>query len=214
MDANRKCLYYLPMPEKIQELSDDEVIRRVLDGETDAFERLVERHRNEVFRLVAKHVPSDDVESVAHDAFVRAYLSLGTFGRRSDFRHWLSRIALRASYDYWRERYRSRETPLASLGEDETEWLERLSADEAGRRSSDEASSREARLLLARAMDRLSPEDRLVLELVHIEERPVKEAAELLGWSVANVKVRAFRSRRKLRSILEKMLDKRLGRKT
>ena len=155
-----------------------------------------------------KHVPGQDVESVAHDAFVRAYLSLGTFGRRGDFKHWLSRIALRTAYDYWRERYRSRETPLASLGEDEAQWLEHATADQAGQRNLDEAASREARQVLAKAMDRLSPEDRMVLELVHIEERPVKEAAEILGWSVANVKVRAFRSRKKLRSILEKMLDR------
>jgi RNA polymerase sigma-70 factor, ECF subfamily len=197
------------MPEKNPEPSDDEIIRRVLDGETNAFERLVERYRDQVFRIVTKHVRGDDVEGVAHDAFVRAYLSLGTFGRRGDFKHWLSRIAIRTSYDYWREKYRSRETPLASLGEDEAAWLERVTADQAGRRSLDEASSREARELLERAMDRLSPEDRMVLELVHIEERPVKEAAALLGWSVANVKVRAFRSRKKLRSILEKMLEKR-----
>ena len=202
-------MYHVRMLEKNPEPSDDEIIRRVLDGETNAFERLVERYRDHVFRIVTTHVRGDDVESVAHDAFVRAYLSLGTYGRRADFKHWLSRIALRASYDYWRERYRSRETPLASLGEDEAAWLEHVTADQAGRRSLDEASSREARELLARAMDRLSPEDRMVLELVHIEERPVKEAADLLGWSVANVKVRAFRSRKKLRSILEKMLEKR-----
>jgi RNA polymerase sigma-70 factor (ECF subfamily) len=199
--------------EKKTEPDDDEIIRRILHGETNAFEYLVERYRDEVFRIVTRHVPAEDVESVAQDAFVRTYLSLGTYGRKSDFKHWLTRIALRTSYDYWREKYRSRETPLASLGEDESQWLEHLSADEAGRKSLDEAASREARELLARAMDLLSPEDRLVLELVHIEERPVKEAAEILGWSVANVKVRAFRSRRKLRSILEKMLNKRLGRK-
>lgn len=200
------------MPEKNPEPSDDEIIRRVLDGDTNAFERLVERYRDHVFRIVMRHVPGNDVESVSHDAFVRTYLSLATFRRRSDFRHWLSRIALRTSYDYWRERYRSRETPLASLGEDETRWLEHVTADQAGRQSENAASSREARELLARAMDRLSPEDRMVLELVHIEERPVKEIAELLGWSIANVKVRAFRSRKKLRSILEKMLE-RQGRK-
>ena len=47
--------------------------------------------------------------------------------------------------------------------------------------------------------------------IVHIEERPVAEAAELLGRSVANVKVRAFRSRRKLRATLEKLIAERGG---
>jgi len=52
-------------------------------------------------------------------------------------------------------------------------------------------------------MEKLSAEDRAVLELVYLEERPVKEAAELLGWSSVNVKVRAYRSRKKLRAILD-----------
>jgi RNA polymerase sigma-70 factor (ECF subfamily) len=66
-----------------------------------------------------------------------------------------------------------------------------------------------ARDLMMRALALLSPADRAVIELVHLEERPVKEAADMLGWSTANVKVRAHRSRKKLRKILEKMEETR-----
>lgn len=75
-----------------------------------------------------------------------------------------------------------------------------------------EESARHARELLDRALSRLSPEDRMVIEIVHIEERPVKEAAVALGWSAGNVKVRALRARRKLRGILGEMLENRKGR--
>jgi RNA polymerase sigma-70 factor, ECF subfamily len=58
------------------------------------------------------------------------------------------------------------------------------------------------------AMDRLSPEDRMVVELIYLEGLSGKEAADLLGWSVANVKVRAFRSRNKLRKLLSETIKR------
>jgi RNA polymerase sigma-70 factor (ECF subfamily) len=94
---------------------------------------------------------------------------------------------------------------MSSLGEDRAEWLEGTMADESGASFESSESRMMARDVMMRALSRLSPKDRAVIELVHLEERPVKEAAEMLGWSVANVKVRAHRSRRKLRKILEKM---------
>ena len=60
----------------------------------------------------------------------------------------------------------------------------------------------ETKELLEWALNQLSPQDRMVTELVYLEGMKGKEAAELLGWSTANVKVRTFRSRRKLRKLL------------
>ncbi|HEY5133997.1 MAG TPA: RNA polymerase sigma factor [Candidatus Krumholzibacteriaceae bacterium] len=186
-------------------LSDAEIIERVIRGDVDTFECLLERHQTRVFGIVANRVPRRDVEEVAHDAFVRAYTSLARFEGRGDFGAWLSKIAVRACHDYWREIYRRREQPMSDLSEAQLASLARLAADRSNRAHGEDASTHEARSLLAWAMDKLSAEDRAVLELVHIEERPVKEAAELLGWSVVNVKVRAYRSRKKLRAILEKL---------
>jgi RNA polymerase sigma-70 factor (ECF subfamily) len=95
---------------------------------------------------------------------------------------------------------------MSSLSEDQLRGLARAMAGESARSDAVGRTGREARELLAWGMQRLSPEDRAVLELVHIEERPVKEAAELLGWSVVNVKVRAHRSRKRLRAILESLI--------
>jgi RNA polymerase sigma-70 factor (ECF subfamily) len=191
--------------------SDVEIVNRVVHGDADAFECLMDRYQNHVCAIVGRRVPRMDVEEVAHDIFVRAYLSLPSYRAKGDFGSWLSRISVRACCDYWRERYRGRERPMSALTEDQMKWLERVTSEESMRAHADRASLGEAREILAWALDRLSAEDRAVLELVHIEERPVAEAAELLGWSVANVKVRAFRSRRRLRAILEKLIAKRGG---
>ncbi len=186
--------------------SDGAVIERVLGGDVDAFESIMDRYAEHVSRIAGRRVARADVEEVVQDIFVRAYLSLSSYAGKGDFKWWLSKIAVRACFDYWRERYRRRERPLSALTEDQARGLARAVSEEAARSHADGAERGEARELLAWALDRLSPEDRAVLELVHIEERPVAEAAALLGWSTVNVKVRAHRSRKKLRAVLERLI--------
>jgi len=199
------------MRERDSTLRDEEIVARVLEGDVDAFRFLIDRHQARVFGIIGRRVPRHDLEEVAHDAFVRAYTSLPTYERRGDFGSWLSKIAVRACHDHWRERYRRREHPMSELSEEQLRSLARAASDASSRAHSEGTAMRDARTLLSRAMAELSPEDRSVLELVHIEERPVKEAAALLGWSVVNVKVRAHRSRKKLRGILERLMAERGG---
>jgi RNA polymerase sigma-70 factor (ECF subfamily) len=186
--------------------NDTETIRRVLDGDVNAFESLVVRYRALVLKIVQRHVDRGDVEETAQEAFVRAYRSLPTFKGQSHFSHWLSAIAMRTCHDYWRKAYRSREIPLSAITERHQEWLEEVLAAEAGEPSSGGTLQEEAKEFLDWVLTRLSAKDRIVLELIYLEDLPVKEAASLLGWSVANVKVRAFRSRRKLEKLLRGVL--------
>jgi len=188
--------------------SDGEIIDRILGGDVDAFECLMDRYGEHVARIAGRRVPWEDAEEVAQDIFIRAYMSLSSYAGKGEFKWWLSKIAVRACCDFWRQRYKRREKPVSALNEDQAKWLARATSEQSARAHADGAASREARELLAWALGRLSSEDRAVLELVHIEERPVAEAAELLGWSVVNVKVRAYRSRKKLRAILERLMAK------
>ena len=183
--------------------SDEEVIRRVLAGEVDLFVELITRYQQHVSRIVAGHVRRDMVEEVAHDAFVRAYTSLRTFSFRVPFEHWLARIALRSCYDAWRTAAARKELPLGGLGEEEQQWADRLLAAESGERFDDLVRQRETAELLHTALAQLSPENRMVVTLVHLEGHSVREAAKLLGWTSINVKVRAHRARQQLRKILE-----------
>ena len=202
----RRACIIRAMRENAANESDGEAIDRILGGDVDAFECLMDRHGEHVARIAGRRVPREDAGEVVQDIFVRAYMSLSAYAGKGDFKWWLSKIAVRACCDYWRERYRRREQPASTLGEDQAKRLASAMAERSARAHADGAAGGEARELLAWALGRLSPGDRAVLELVHIEERPMAEAAELLGWSVVNVKVRAFRSRKKLRAILEKLL--------
>ncbi|MCJ7599116.1 MAG: RNA polymerase sigma factor [Methyloceanibacter sp.] len=188
--------------------SDGEIIDRILGGDVDAFECLMDRYGEHVARIAGRRVPWEEAEEVAQDIFIRAYMSLSSYAGKGEFKWWLSKIAERACCDFWRHRYKRREKPVSALNEDQAKWLARATSEQSARAHADGAASREARELLAWALGRLSSEDRAVLELVHIEERPVAEAAELLGWSAVNVKVRAYRSRKKLRAILERLMAK------
>jgi RNA polymerase sigma-70 factor (ECF subfamily) len=168
--------------------SDESIVHRVLGGDVDAFELLVERHAPRVRRIVSRNVPRAAAEEVAHDAFVAAYLSLSTYVASHPFERWLVRIALRVCADHWRERAR------ASLAGGST-GLDVVPGPPAPPREDD-------RDLCEWALGRLGREDREVLVLVHVEELGVKECAELLSWSESKVKVRAHRARIRLRRLL------------
>lgn len=185
--------------------ADDEIVHQVVSGDVNAFERLLKRYEAHVLRIVKKHIPFDKLEEVAQDVFVRAYQSLPNFKGDDSFKPWLSTIAVRTCYDFWRKHYRYREIPVSSLSEKHQAWLEQATATRSSQAYDQRDSQQEAREILDWALDRLSPENRMVLELVYLEGYSVKEAASLLGWSVAKVKVRSFRSRKKLHKMIKEM---------
>jgi len=183
--------------------SDTEIVRRVINGDVNAFESLLIRYKDTVLKIVKKHVPYNDVEETIQNVFLRTYQSLPSFRGESGFKQWLSSIAVRTCYDFWRKTYRSREVPMSVLTEKHQNWLEQVITEQSEQAINEKGSQNEARELLDWALGRLSAEDRMVMELVYLEGLSGKEAADLLGWSVANVKIRCFRSRKKLEKILE-----------
>jgi RNA polymerase sigma-70 factor (ECF subfamily) len=190
------------MPDATTSNDDFEIIRRVVDGDVNAFEPLLVKYQKPVFHLVSKHVPQDSVEEIAHEAFVKAYQALPSFKCKSSFKQWLFAIAIRTCYDFWRKAYRTRELPISSLTEKDQRWLEEALAVQSNQVGLEKNAQQEARELLDWALSRLSAKDRMVLELVYLDGHSVKEAADLLGWSITNVKVRSFRARKKLRKLL------------
>jgi len=182
---------------------DMSIIAAVVGGDVDAFGLLLTRYEVPVSSLVAAHVPGEDVAEVAHDAFVRAFKALPGYRPTAPFLNWLTTIALRSCHDFWRARYRCREAPASDLSEDGQQFLEAALAADSREEFDRLASAREAREVLALVLDQLAPLDRLVLTLTSLEERTVGETAEMLGISVPNVKIRAYRARLKLRQFLK-----------
>jgi RNA polymerase sigma-70 factor (ECF subfamily) len=174
--------------------SDEALVADSLGGDDDAFAALVARHKRRVFAAAARFArDGQQVDDLAQEVFVRVFRNLGKFRGDAPFTHWLARITVSACYDFLRKERRGR--AQVSLDGAELELPD-------GRIEAAVAAGR-ARELIAWGMARLAPEEHLILTLAELEERPMREIAELTGWSEANVKVRAFRARQNLKRILE-----------
>jgi len=190
-----------PLPGDRPSREERELVRRIREGETDRFAELIDRHQRHVGRIVARRVPADRVSELVHDVFVKAYLNLAQFSGTVPFDHWLAGIAVRTCYDFWRERTRE-DVPVSALSEAHQRWIEQALSSQSDRRFRDQTAGQEAAEVLEWALRQLSPEHRAVLTLVHLDGYSVRETAQLLGWSLINVKVRAHRARKALRALL------------
>ena len=179
-----------------------ELIKAVRAGDTAAFEPLVRKHQARIFGIARRYARREsEVEDIVQEVFLKAYRKLHTYHGEAPFEHWLSRIAVRTCYDYLRAHQRNREYCFAELSEREEDWLNRATADPGSAREDEEA----AKALVQKLLNMLPPQARMVVTLLDIERRSVKEISELTGWSPSLVKVRAFRARAAMRRLLKRI---------
>lgn len=184
------------------ERTEAELIAAVLSGDSASFEPLIQKYSPRVFATARRYARREsEVEDIAQEVWLKAYEKLNSFRGEAPFEHWLMRLTVRTCYDFLRGHQRNRESSFTDLTESEDDWLERFVA--APDSASDNADA--AKLLVQRVLEKLSPAARLVITLLEIEDRSVKEIAEITGWSVPLVKVRAFRARAEMRKTLAKM---------
>ena len=212
--VKQESLLASPVPVR-EELEDDALVDAVLAGDEAAFESLFSRHSRRIF-TIARHFfrQQDTVEDIVQETFTKAYVSLSSYRRGASFAHWLARIAVNNCYDELRRRQKRGESLFTELSDDDGLWLENTLAPfsfQIHLKDQDHARAAELTDLL---LEKLSPEDRLVLVLLHAEELSVREIAQLTGWSEAKVKIRAFRARAVARRAIKRLLNKRPPSKT
>ena len=184
------------------EPTEPELIAAVLKGDPASFEPLVQKYSPRIFATARRYARREsEIEDIVQEVWLKAFQKLSSFRGEAPFEHWLMRLAVRTCYDFLRGHQRNRETSFSELTDPEDDWLERFVQQPDSASENAEA----ARLLVSRVLDQLSPPARLVITLLEIEDRSVKEIAELTGWSVPLVKVRAFRARAEMRKILAKI---------
>jgi len=179
-----------------------ELIAAVLRGDSASFEPLVQKYSPRVFSTARRYARREsEVQDIVQEIWLKAFQKLKSFRGEAPFEHWLMRLAVRTCFDFLRGHQRNREMTFSDLTDPERDWLDRYgTAPESPHEYTDAA-----RQLVEKILEQLPPAARLIITLLEIEERSVKEIAQLTGWSVPLVKVRAFRARAEMRKVLAKL---------
>ncbi len=168
-------------------------VQKICSGDTQAYQHLMDRHQEQVSRLMWRFSRDPLVhEELVQDVFVEAYLHLRGYQGKAPFEHWLSRVAVRVGYRFWKSEARHRKHQSLTP----EHWSQIGAADT-------HVDAFEAGELLHRLLSQLPPRDRLVLTFRYLEELDVAQTAEKIGWSEAMVKVQCLRARRKLEKMVK-----------
>jgi len=121
------------------------------------------------------------------------------------FTHWVSRIAVTTCIDHLRAQKRRPEYRLADLSETEADLVEATTVNANAVSPDNALASRE---LLFKLLDQLNPSDRMVIQLLDLDQNSIAEVSEITGWNGSLIKVRAFRARRKLQKLFTELKKK------
>jgi RNA polymerase sigma-70 factor (ECF subfamily) len=179
---------------------------RVRRRDQAAARELVDHLYPLVIRIVRSHLPRRVAEEdLAQDIFLKMFTRIEQYQGAVPFPHWVSRIAVTTCIDQLRAQKRRPEFRWADLSENEAEVLDAVMTNEKDVAANDAMASHE---LVHKLLDQLKPDDRMVLQLLDMEQKTIAEIGELTGWNTSLIKVRAFRARRKLRSMFLELQQK------
>lgn len=194
----------------LNNLSDSELVRAAKQGELAAFEELVSRHERQVYTLALRLVQNPhDAQDVTQQTFLSALQGLDGFREEASFGTWIYRIATHAALKVLRKRQGLDTVSLEQATEpgQDTDTIPHPEYIADWRQSPEQlVHLNETRRLLEEALAQLDPKHRVVFLLRDVEGLSVRQTAEALGLTEANVKVRLLRARLQLRELLTRAL--------
>ena len=184
----------------MNKVNDQHYINLVLQGDTRAFATLVDQYKNLVFTLSLKMLQNrEEAEEAAQDAFVKVFKSLNSFKNDAKFSTWVYKITYNNCLDRLKKRKRSRQVfPI-----DEFTDLEVTSLINA----LDTIVENEQKHLIRETLQQLLPEENFLLILYYYDENSLKEISIIMGINENNLKIKLFRTRKKLAAILKRKLE-------
>ena len=166
------------------------IIKEILNGKTEQYEYFLDRYGQQVFVLVDRIVScQEDAEELTQDVFLKAFQQLSSFKAESSFSTWIYRIATNVAISA----VRKKKNDTIRLDESVFFNLSESQVDEALEDESEEQLQR-----LQRAMEKLEADERALVTLYYMEEKPLSEVAFILGMTEGNAKVKLHRIRKKL----------------
>ncbi len=176
---------------------DRELVMQAQKGVSAAFEQLVLRHQQRVTAVVGGILRRrEDIEDVAQQVFLKAYVSIRRFDMRSAFSTWLYKITVNECWDYLRKKKVRPLSYEADLSEEQARHVEQFVSSNI--ETSNPGERAELREIVERLLSDLTDEDRVMLILKEAQGFAVDEIGRMMGLNVNTVKVRLFRARRRL----------------
>ncbi len=180
-------------------------LEQVRQGDEAAARLFMEQLYPLVLKIVRAHLPRrTSEEDLVQMIFMKVFANIDRYSGRAPVEHWVSRIAVNQCLNELKAEKVRPEWRWSDLSEEEQHVLESLASDREVTSAPDALAARD---LLEKLMSGLNPQDRLVIRLLHLEERSVAEVRKMTGWSVPLVKVRAFRARQKLQKMLKQLQE-------
>ena len=175
------------------ELSDQELISSVLEGNDDDYRHIVERYKSLLYTIAVRIVKNEEVaEEVAQDAFIKGFQSLKSFTGKSKLSTWLYRIAFNTAISFKRKA-RIEVTSLT-----DREFMVSSTEDTA-----ESMYDEDRKRYVHQALQRLTAVDASVVTLFYLKEMSMEEISEITGLTISAIKVKLFRSRKKLAKDLQ-----------
>ncbi|HEY5393342.1 MAG TPA: RNA polymerase sigma factor [Hanamia sp.] len=184
----------------MDKVNDQHYINLVLQGDTRAFATLVDQYKNLVFTLSLKMLQNrEEAEEAAQDAFVKVFKSLNSFKNDAKFSTWVYKITYNNCLDRLKKRKRNRQVfPIDEFTDVEvTSLINAL----------DTIVENEQKHLIRETLDQLLPEENFLLILYYYDENSLKEISVIMGINENNLKIKLFRTRKKLAAILKRKLE-------
>ena len=180
--------------------NDQYYINLILDGDTNAFSVLVNRYKDLVFTLTMRMLKNrEEAEEVAQDSFIKAYKSLNRFKGDSKFSTWIYKIAYNTSLDRLKKnRKHYNDVPIDEFTEHQVKTIDN---------ALDNLESKEQTKAIQDCITLLPSEDGFLLTLYYFDEMSLEEISQTVGLTSNNVKVKIFRARKKLATILKNRLE-------
>lgn len=170
-------------------------IQRILEGDIEVFSLLVSKYQNLVFTICSRVFDNrEEAEDIAQESFIKCFQSLKQFKGESKFSSWLYTITYNTCMNHLK--YKKRQTSvedIANITDHEIIEQDQIFA---------KLEQKEQTNLIQQALSKLELDEQMIIQLYYYEELPIKEISSILSLKIENIKIKLFRSRKKLFNIL------------
>jgi RNA polymerase sigma factor (sigma-70 family) len=190
-------------PARTAERARDALLEQIRQCDEDAARTLFNELHPLVLKLVRAYLPRrTSEEDLVQTVFMKIFANLDQYSGKVPLEHWVSRIAVNTCLNQLKAEKVRPELRWADLSEEEQYVMESLAST---REEFDPTQHLTSREVVAKLLGCLPHADRLVIRLLHLEGRSLRDVQQVTGWGIAMIKVRAFRARQKLKKCFERL---------